>query len=224
MGRGKLFTWTVFFLIITGLGHLAYADQYFHPHRVDRTMPQHCFDMNLEYFDGPFADITVGIQGATERGFTHEIPIRRDQANALWHAFKAKAHGTFHTAAENHLRRDPSMEPYYRIIEANYRAMGFNFNSEGEILELLALVALRSNFPPEKYFHTGGYGYFLNHREVGELDIIVGERSSCHVVVVGQAKLGLKNSRAAWEQIQRFKNFLKNLLGRAMGWGWNSAY
>ena len=109
--------------------------------------------------------------------------------------------------------QDPSLEPFYRMIEANYRPMGFTFGSEGEILEILALVYLQAAFPVERYYHTGGYGYLNHQREVGELDIIVGERESCAVVVVGQAKLGLGSSGSAWEQIRRFKNFLGSRLG-----------
>ncbi len=193
------------------------AQAYLQPHRLDQTLPQHCLDMQPRYFDGPFADMTVGIAGATQKGFTHEIPIQRDQANVLWHVFKARARGAQDFYAERFMYSDPSLEPFYGMIESNYRQMGFTFGSEGDVLELLALVYLRSMFPVERYYHTGGYGYFYGGREVGELDIIVGERQNCDVVVVGQAKLGLGSGSSAWEQIRRFKNYIKDVLHRTLG-------
>lgn len=195
----------------------AYADQYFRPHRFDQTVPEHCREMNIEYFDGPFQDVTVGISGAAGRGFTHEVPIRRDQANVLWHVFKERARNSRNYAAETYMVKDPSLEPFYRMIEANYRQMGFTFGSEGDVLELLSLVYMQSVYPPSQYYHTGGYGYFWHSREVGELDMIVGHRSNCEVVVVGQAKLGVGSAGAAWEQIERFKNFVSEILSRVFG-------
>lgn len=198
-------------------GPAAQADQFFRPHRFDQTVPEHCRDMDINFFDGPFHDVTVGVVGARQKGFTHEIPIRRDQANVLWHVFKERARNSVNMAAERYMVQDPSLEPFYRMIEANYRQMGFTFNSEGDVLELLSLVYMQSVFPPSQYYHTGGYGYIWQSREMGELDMIIGRRTDCEVVVVGQAKLGIGSVSAAWEQIERFKSFVAHILNQVFG-------
>lgn len=98
---------------------------------------------------------------------------------------------------------------------SRYVEKDFDFDTEGEVLELLALVDLEKEYPPQEYFHTGGIEYtsryVKQHHTMGELDIVIGRISDCKIVAIGESKLGLHRLGKAKEQLARFMNFLNEV-------------
>src|SRR5262249_49694048 len=139
-------------------------------------------------------------------------PLKRQTARELWAAGQAlAANHVVDNVTLDRITRDQSGLRDLEIMEKNFREMGFDFHSEGEVLELLGLVSLRNEYPPEQFFPTGGIAYHKANSGVviGELDIVIGRRSDCQVVVVGEAKLGNSTSTAK-DQMKRFHQFVSN--------------
>jgi len=179
----------------------AHSDQYFENLRVDAYVPTYCRDFSLESFSNVKEWFIYGIDGYTDRGFDYEYPLSRDNATWLWEAFKNG--------------REPQQWPRkltreVEIIKEFKGPMGFEFGSEGEVLELLSLVDLEKRFSRRDYFMTGGVMYHEGpgQRTIGELDIMVGDMKTCEIVAVGEAKLGTSGLSKAKQQLARFKVFL----------------
>lgn len=188
----------------------ARAGTYFDHLRKDSTVPEACRQLEMTNFKGPLRIIRMGTKGARKKGFGYEYPMKRDTARALWAAGRALAQKhVVDDVTLDQIRKDPDGVRFLEIIQNNFQAMGFDFHSEGEVLELLGLVSLRGEYPPAEYFHTGGVAYHKRGEGtiIGELDLIVGRRNDCRVVVVGEAKLGNASSHAK-DQMRRFQQFL----------------
>jgi hypothetical protein len=195
----------LFFVVLT-FSSFAFAGADFENLREDATVPENCKQLDLNDFQGPHEIITYGISGAKAVGFTHEYPLSREDANILWVALKNAGSEKFRV--ETKLASDAELKRNYDLIEANLD-MGFDFGSEGEVLEALALIDLRKTYPESEYFHTGGVEYSHGgSAALGELDVIVGRRSDCHIVVVGEAKLGVSQLYHAQSQMARFDHFI----------------
>ncbi len=191
----------LFLLVTLSLSQFSKADNYFNELRWDAYLPNDCHEITLEDFQGVEAWPVYGIEGSSRRGFDYEYPLRRDDAAWLWDAFRGGKEPT----------RWPSrLDKEVQTIKEHKKAMGFDFGAEGEVLELLALVDLHRNFDPERYFFTGGIEYreSPDARTIGELDVLVGDRSNCNIVLVGEAKLGNGSLTKAHHQLARFKEFL----------------
>jgi hypothetical protein len=177
----------------------AFADQYFENTRMDHTVPANCREMDLQNFNSLSRFLTYSIQGGRAAGFTHEYPITRREAESLWATLRAMAHH-----ANSRVPADIG------TLFAIGQQMGFDFENEGEVLELLALLQLKQEYPERDYFFTGGVAYGeMGVANMGELDIIVARRSDCGVVAVGEAKLGINQRPHALQQLKRFHQFLQ---------------
>ncbi|MCB0364417.1 MAG: hypothetical protein H6624_02235 [Bdellovibrionaceae bacterium] len=192
-------------------------DNFLHNLRQDLTVPEHCRDTQIDFFQlKGLQTFTYGIEGARDRGFSHEYPIGRRDAQALWEILRPPSKGGHSGGYDAHKKRKeppPSrsnLVQYLDIIDAYRDQMGFDFGSEGEVLEILAIVALKESFPENEYFITGGVEYHESgdHRTLGELDLVVGRNSSCKVEFVGEAKLGTRMLGKARQQLARFRDFL----------------
>ena len=207
------------------------AEGYFDNHRYDRNTPAKCLQTKIGDFlpPGELQYFTVGISGAQEKGFSYEYPITRSEAARLWKPSKSyieqggKAESPMLPKVDHfskwalplEIGQDLSDISPEEIINSHASDMNFTLGNEGEVLELLASLALERSINPEKYFVSGSVAYRGVHvtRTLGELDLIVAERDSCTIVAVGEVKLGLKGLSKAMRQLKRFHNFLKEATG-----------
>lgn len=189
-----------------------HADQYFKADRADAAVPAHCRDFKLPGFATNSKYFVYGIDGARSVGFEYEIPLSRLDAAYLWDVFRENKQGSDKVKQE--VRKDPRLERAYDTLLAHSPAMGFTFEREGDVLEVLSLVDLREVYPSTEYFHTGGISYSAqaNGNVTGEIDLLVARKSDCAVVAIGEAKLGLGQLSHARKQLQRLHGFLKKKL------------
>jgi hypothetical protein len=189
------------------------------PLRHDESIPEACRDLDIDNFRGENLEyMTYGIEGAEKKGFTYEYPLSRDGASQLWKAMKKLISGEVFRPSF----KEPGLQRDYQTLADNYAQMDFDFGSEGEVLELLAIVALKRQLP-ENYFVTGSLAYF-GGKSNGELDLLVGRSSDCHIEVVGEAKLGLRQLSHAHQQLQRFREFIRPYAGGGAFKALNLAY
>ena len=170
-------------------------------------MPSECQTLELEDFSQPYDLIIYGIEGSSSKGFSHEVPIKREEARLLWSVLKPRGN----TRGMDQIRSNPKLDFFYYLLTTSGRDMGFTYHNEGEVLEALALIDLENIYPDDKYFQTGGVAYSNgNGRIVGELDVLVGRKSDCKILVVGETKLGIGQIAHARSQLQRFESFLRS--------------
>lgn len=191
-------------------GKEKYGEHYFRSLRDDRTIPEKCREVNLSHFDTYDLDtFTYGPIGANNRGFTYEYPVRRDNARKLWGIAQRLVHGDSREDIEQHLKGDQQMLRDFNILADHFQAMDFDFESEGEVLELLSIVDMQTKLTDDFYVYGS---VFYADKVAGELDLMVGRKADCQIVSIGEAKLGLKSLSKAKEQLGRFKSFLRTHL------------
>ncbi|MCB0412595.1 MAG: hypothetical protein KDD22_08725 [Bdellovibrionales bacterium] len=174
--------------------------------RWDQTIPSQCGDLDIEDFDDPKIEfITYSTEGAEDRGFTYEYPIARKEGRQLWEAIRTFQHGD----QERPQFKNPDLYEDFKALTDNYESMGFDFHSEGEVLELLAILAMKSHLTAD-YFITGSVAY--QDKTAGELDIVIGHSQTCKIMVVGEVKLNPRALGHAKSQLQRFKDFIRTHL------------
>jgi hypothetical protein len=201
----KLKLGTYFFALFVPLASFAAPNPDFRSTREDPSVPEHCRELTPSSFSNlESQDLFFGITGALERGFTDEVRLDRKDATLLWNQLRGKDKSVL----------PMHLSPLMTELEEARTQMAFTYKSEGEVLEAMALRQLRERYPPSEYFTTGGYTY-LNpanpgkFETVGELDVIVGRRTDCAVLRIGEAKLGLKQLGHAREQLRRFRSWLR---------------
>lgn len=91
------------------------------------------------------------------------------------------------------------------------RDSGENLTVVGNICEQVSRLELMKEYPEDRYFITNGIAYGRDRATEGELDVIVFERPSMKVVLVGEVKCwsnfgGAKNK--ANKQRTRFLNVM----------------
>ncbi|MFK8137024.1 MAG: hypothetical protein AB8E15_01575 [Bdellovibrionales bacterium] len=187
------------------------ADRYFETQRKNSLTPNHCQELDIVDFNGPIDWVSYSVKGGKEAGFTDEINIGRHEAGLMWRYFKAGQGRA--SSIRRELYKNPRTKELLDTLEEYGRIMDYDYKVEGEILEVLSLVDLANQFNPNEFFFTGGYAYSnTKGRVVGELDIIVGRRSDCRIVVVGESKLGISRLGKAKRQLQRFRSFKDRVL------------
>lgn len=203
------------FLVVFFLASTSRADNIFENLRNDQTIPAHCRETQKSFFTKPPGNIIFGAKGSKQRGFHHEHRISREGARQLWDLLARPDHfneDAFRQAVE----REPTLSEDLELLRNYGPLMGFDFGSEGEVLELLVLLQLRTMYSAEEYYFTGSVAYHKpdSDRTIGELDIIIGRKSNCEVIVVGETKLGAGSLGKAKEQLQRFMKFYSSDLRR----------
>lgn len=187
-----------------------YGGHYFRSLRDDQTIPEKCREVNLSHFaTHDLETFFYGPVGANNRGFTHEYPVRRDDARKLWNLAKGLVNGADRRDIEQRLKNNHQLLRDFRIVADHYEQMDFNFASEGEVLEILAILDMNQQVPEDYYVYGS---VFYHDKMAGELDLMVGRRSDCQIVSIGEAKLGLKSLSKARQQLDRFKSFLRTHL------------
>lgn len=191
----------------------ASENPHFRSTRKDPGVPAHCRDFVPSFFHALEAqDLYFGGEGAVSRGFTDEVRLERTDATLLWNHLRGKSE----SALPKHLSTQLAE------LEAAREDMGFSYKMEGEVLEALALRQLQERYPENEYFTTGGYTYLKpanagKFETIGELDVIVGRRSDCSIVRIGEAKLGAKQLGHAREQLRRFRSWLRAKVCKPQG-------
>ncbi len=201
---------SLFSVTALGGGKNSYGGHYFRSLRDDQTIPEKCREVNLSHFSTyDLETFFYGPEGANNRGFTHEYPVRRDDARKLWNLAKALVNGAHREEIERRLKNNQQMLRDFKIVADHYEQMDFDFESEGEILEILAIRDMTHQVPEDYYVYGS---VFYHDRMAGELDLMVGRRSDCQIISIGEAKLGLKSLSKAHRQLDRFKSFLRTHL------------
>jgi hypothetical protein len=193
-------------LTFVSFGH---AGPYFTPLREDLSLPANCKEPRLVFFQLPSEKFYVGRKGALSMGFTFEYPIERQHAKILWHYLKDYSFGTENYELYEKIQNNPQLKRDFDIIMSNYDEQGFDFQSEGEVLESLAIHHLYQEFPENLYFITGSVQYHESYspQTIGEIDVLVGRRDTCETIAVGEVKLGRTLNKAK-KQLNRFEDFL----------------
>lgn len=179
--------------------------------REDPSVPANCRNFEMGRFRTVSKWIYFGIEGSRSAGFTHEIQITRKEAATLWEVMKSP---TPHKEPQYvQLERNPRLTRILATLMRAAETRGFDFQKEGDVLEALALEQLKAEYPEKHFFMTGGVAYGATLASyAGELDIIVGRRSDCGIVALGEAKLGVDQKPHAERQIQRFHAVAKSEL------------
>lgn len=179
----------------------AFSDELLWADRVDSRVPVNCRDPQIRDYGSVQKLYFYSITGGLKAGFTNEVELQRGEATTLWQALKSNQALT------------GVLSSLYDFLEASKQTMGFDFQKEGDVLEALALQDLTRIYPETEYFTTGGISYHNQNagkfETVGEVDIVVGRRSDCAVVAVGEAKLGVAQLSHAHQQVSRFVSWIK---------------
>lgn len=219
-----------FLLLSLGLvgAQASFAGEHFRALRDDLTVDDRCEEYKQAYFlQERVSYFTVGIEGSTRRGFDEEVPITRSQARTLWHALRASSSPNARRSALDKIKSSSALLEMYELLIEAVEMREASYSSEGEVLEVLSyeylrqsstydqLVSLHQELYPEiksfKYFITGGVVYHSSSgRTVGELDILIGDASTCTIFGIGEAKLS-KGTSKAWKQLRRIQGFLRDL-------------
>ncbi|RME14212.1 MAG: hypothetical protein D6797_09320 [Bdellovibrio sp.] len=191
-----------------------WADEYITPLREDLSVPSQCLEPRLEDFQLKNIEFfTYSIRSAKEKGFSREFPITRKDAHALWVVLDQIGHhgASERVWAQKYITGKPDLRHLRDLLLKEKDRRGFDFGSEGDVLELISLMDLKKQYPEPFFFITSSYMYHEPHeyRAVGELDVIIGQATNCQVISVGEVKLGLHRLPKAKQQLRRFMLFLK---------------
>ena len=196
----------------------SFAGEYFENLRNDQRIPEKCSKTRLSDFGVAKLDyFTVSIKGAYKRGFTYEYPISRSSVRKIWKSVNPSNVNPDPSLMGHVIKKpggiisegDRSYDIDHKLIVDNMQTMGFDMKSEGQVLEVLAILAMEKELP-EEYFVYGSVEYHQNNsrRTIGELDLVVGLKENCKILAVGEAKVGIKSLSHAHRQLRRFKNFI----------------
>ena len=176
--------------------------------RNDQSIPEHCRTNDVsDFLSADLKYITYSRTGAVNRGFDHEYNITREELRRFWSIFKNDSHGEgtqrWVSKSKNRLRD-------YNMIMDNYEDMDFDFNEEGQVLEVLALLAIKEKLDTDRYYITGSVAYSggKTSNRIGELDLVVGHKETCKIILVGEVKINPRRLGKAKGQLSRFRRFL----------------
>lgn len=194
----------------------------------DLTVVDKCETYKPSFFIAePINYFTVGIEGTKRVGVTEEVPVTRGEAKILWAALYPKSSAADINRALDKINQSEDLKDFYSLLEEGKIERGATYNSEGEILEVLAYTYLLESesflqmvsqhfegkpFSQKDFFVTGGVTYHdtKNGRTIGELDVIVGDSKTCTVFGIGEAKLGGKLNKAR-QQLARIRSYIQKL-------------
>lgn len=80
------------------------------------------------------------------------------------------------------------LDPALQGIFDRLGAVGVNYKTEGVVCEQIARLQLYEQFPESRYQITTGVEYLVDDRIVGELDLVVVDRQTAMVVLLGEVK------------------------------------
>lgn len=169
---------------------------------------------------------TVSTNGTKRAGFDEEIKIDRNDARLLWNILYPNSKEGTKKNAFDKIKNNSSLLKYLEILEKGIETHEATYYSEGEVLEVLSYNLLPESdtflemlakhfkgqrFSREDYFITGGVTYYSDSGQtIGELDVIVGDATTCSIFAIGEAKLGGRHTKAR-RQLDRIDNFIRSI-------------
>lgn len=79
---------------------------------------------------------------------------------------------------------DPSLQGIFDRLGA----VGVNYKADGVVCEQIARLQLYEQFPEPRYQITTGVEYIVDDRIIGELDLVIIDRQTSAVVMLGEVK------------------------------------
>jgi hypothetical protein len=204
----------------------------------------HCPSWSDERFFSIEDYMTVSVHEATVySGFDEEVPISRKGVDVVWCAMYW-TRGERKNGCEEHIDFDDrpfkryageaslghTFINFYDLEDQYSQYLSYSFETAmqegvnggmnvGLVLEYLSryyLQEMTGRYPKEIYKITGGVEYKKSNgsRTLGELDIIIYEKESCDVVIVGESKAASRHNlnkalSKARSQLSRFRNALR---------------
>jgi hypothetical protein len=222
---------------------LVFADLHFTPLTLYKD--KNCSHWSDRRFDAVRGWETFGVAGSDKAGFDTALPITREGVSEIFTVISKRLGSvTSENQLKSFIDNSKPFKQYdnqspigntwrinFQDAEDQYtQYMVYSFSiiirdhitkvDEGLILELITrfyLQRLTSEFPEERYAITGGVEYRTSphERAIGELDIIVYDRNTCEVVMVGESKatvpkLYKTRLAKAKDQLGRFRKALKD--------------
>lgn len=81
-----------------------------------------------------------------------------------------------------------NLVPVYHQLRSQLLIAPVNYKTEGVVCEQLSVLHFQSLYPVDKYFVESGVEYSSAGQTIGELDLVVSEKDSGRVVLVGEVK------------------------------------
>lgn len=97
-----------------------------------------------------------------------------------------------------------SFSSYAADIEPVFNALkqsAVNYEPDGAVCEQVARLKLQADYPPSDFLISGGVEYSTGDETLGELDVVVIEKSSNKVVMIAEVK--------CWKNLQQAMDKLK---------------
>ena len=83
---------------------------------------------------------------------------------------------------------EAALDPSLQGIFDRLGTVGVNYKTEGVVCEQIARLQLHEQFPEPRYQITTGVEYLVDDRIVGELDLVVVDRQTSMVILLGEVK------------------------------------
>lgn len=186
----------------------------------------------------------LGVETASRYGFTYAYPIERNGVDLLWcatllnlgkrkkecntklykdqtrpFAFLEKSRPDESEIKTDFANKEDQYLSYLSYILKVVEHEKITDPNVGTILELLArhyLQELTDTYPSDIYTIVSGIEYRKkDQRTIGELDIVVFEKSSCDVVAIGESKASNAKNQSnsllkAKDQLRRIREFIES--------------
>jgi hypothetical protein len=111
----------------------------------------------------------------------------------------------------------PVLAADLQAVFESLKSKAVDYETSGQICEEVARLEFAKKYDPSLYLITGGVEYKIQKQVVGELDLIIVDRQSQEVVLIGEVKCWKSPKDAiakAQEQRARFQSTLKKYPGQ----------
>lgn len=178
--------------------------------RHDLTIPDECnYNEVSDFFASDLKYFTYSRTGNKGSKFDFSYDISREEIRQLWSIFRSGDQDSGRAMSwKNSSERKKKI---FMAIYNHFEKMDFDFNDEGQVLEILTLVKIKKSLKDDMYI-TGSVAYSGNRtsNRIGELDIVVGYKKDCTIAYVGEVKVNPRRVGHAKSQLARFKRFIEN--------------
>lgn len=86
-----------------------------------------------------------------------------------------------------------------------------DYGPSGQVCEQVARLQFAEKYTPDRYEITGGLEYKVQNRTIGELDLVIFEKQTHNVVLVGEVKCWKRLGQALEKAHDQRSRFLKTL-------------
>lgn len=204
---------------------------------------KNCPTWEIERFKNVKDYFYLGVETAKRYGFTYAYPIERNGVDMLWcatllklgkrkkecntklykdplrpFAFLEKSNPDESEIKTDFANKEEQYMAYLSYVTSVVEKENITDPSDGAILEILArhyLQELTDLYPSSDYTIASGIEYRKKEgRTIGELDIVVFEKTSCDVVAIGESKASNAKNQGnslikAKDQLRRIREFIE---------------